>query len=281
MRRFFVEKIESGTALITGGEVHHLKNVLRKNVGDLVFLFDGKGNEYKTEILEINPDSVKVKIILKLRENVEAKIKVNLYQSVPKRKKFDLIVEKTTELGVNTIIPVISERTIPEMAERCVTKLSRWQKIAIAASKQCGRTIVPKVLQVLKFADVVKSINSIEPVATKVETISTSYIIMNSVTEKQSKEKSEKKPPDLKNSISLILWEYEKENTLKNVLKSLDRSAIQSINLLVGPEGGFSDSEIELAKKNNIISVSIGKRIFRAETAPMAAVANILYELED
>lgn len=250
--RFFVENIESDTVILKGTEAHHLKNVLRKKAGDAVFLFDGKGNEYRTEIKKLGNNEIELKVLSKTQKDIEPKIKINLYQSIPKLKKFDFIVEKSTELGVSKIIPVISERTVYNVAaERSSAKLSRWQKIALSASKQCGRTVIPEISSVMNFDNAVKS------------------VIAANVAAEQSSAKT----------CSLIFWECEQNLTLKKVLSSLI-SHIASLNLFIGPEGGFSNAEIDLAKKNNIISVSLGKRILRAETAPIVVISNILYELE-
>jgi len=263
--RFFVENIDGKTITIEGSEAHHIKNVLRKKTGDAVFLFDGKGNEYKAEIVSIPcrgdfsrpASSVKLKIVTKTKKDTEPKIKINLYQSIPKLKKFDFIIEKSTELGVSKIIPVISERTqfvILSPANSGINsaknlkKLNRWQKIALSASKQCGRTVVPEICSVTNFQDAVKSVCA---------------------GENPSK------------SISLIPWECEQKNTLKTVLQSNSLiSNLLSLNLFIGPEGGFSNSEIELACKYGVIPVTLGKRVLRSETAPIVVISNILYEWE-
>ncbi len=246
MQRFFVENIDGDIAEISGSEAHHLKDVLRKKVGDAVFLFDGKGNEYKAEIERIGELEIRLKVVSKEQKDIEPKIKINLFQSIPKLKKFDFIVEKSTELGVSKIIPIISERTIPELSLRAKAKQSRWQKIAMSASKQCGRTVVPEICSVTNFQDAVKSV-----------CIS-------------------KNPPE---SISLIPWECETKTTLKKLLTTYHLS-LTTFNLFIGPEGGFSNTEIERARKCGVIPVTLGKRILRTETAPIVVISNILYELE-
>ncbi|MBN1383965.1 MAG: 16S rRNA (uracil(1498)-N(3))-methyltransferase [Elusimicrobia bacterium] len=268
MKRFFIENITGDTVVLTGSEAHHLKNVLRKKTGDMVFLFDGKGSEFKAEIVEIiatKPreqrdklrfDSVRLKIISKTQKDIEPRIKINLYQSIPKLKKFDFILEKSTELGVSKIIPVMSERTqITQInppaggADYADKKQVRWQKIVLSASKQCGRTVIPEIAPVVNFDNAVKSVAD--------------------------------------RDYSLIFWESETKVTLKQILKRINvpaspsgGSMYQLINVFVGPEGGFSIAEIELAGKNNIMPVSLGKRILRTETAPIVVISNILYELD-
>ncbi|PKM92735.1 MAG: 16S rRNA (uracil(1498)-N(3))-methyltransferase [Elusimicrobia bacterium HGW-Elusimicrobia-4] len=251
MQRFFVENIDGDIAEISGSEAHHLKDVLRKKVGDAVFLFDGKGNEYTAEIERLRDKEIELKILSKTQRNSEPKIKINLYQSIPKLKKFDFIVEKSTELGVSKIIPVISERTVPELSLRAKAKQSRWQKIALSAAKQCGRTVVPEISSITDFQSAVKSVCV---------------------------------GKNLSESVSLIPWECEQKTTLKQLLSDAKASATHSllaINLFIGPEGGFSTAEIERACKCGIIPITLGKRILRTETASIVVISNILYELEN
>ena len=246
MQRFFVENIKGDTVLIEGTEAHHLKNVLRKKAGDEVLLFDGRGSEYKAKIEKIDESVVKTRIVSKIQKDIESKIKINLFQSIPKAYKFDFIVEKSTELGVSEIIPVVSERTQGDLIRDegySEKKLLRWKKIAVAASKQCGRITIPEILPISSFTNAVRSIQCIPK------------------------------------AVSIIPWECENKNNLKTVLKNFD-SEIQTVNLFIGPEGGYSNSEIEAAKKNDIVPVSLGKRILRTETAPIVVISNILYELD-
>ncbi|MFA5779192.1 MAG: 16S rRNA (uracil(1498)-N(3))-methyltransferase [Elusimicrobiota bacterium] len=282
MQRFFVENINGDIVEITGSEAHHIKNVLRKKKGDAVFLFDGKGNEYETKISEIT-DNIKLKIISKTQKDFEPKIKINLYQSIPKFKKFDFIVEKSTELGVSKIIPVISQRTQITFTplDRNLSngagikdtdytdrKIKRWQKIAISAAKQCGRNIIPEISPVANFHDVVMSLRA--TTATTGSPRGRSPVGVNP---------DKAGPCSVSEVISIIPWECEQKTTLKKILSILN-SQFSILNLFIGPEGGFSNAEIELAKKCGVIPVTLGKRILRTETAPIVVISNILYELE-
>ncbi|MFH0948735.1 MAG: 16S rRNA (uracil(1498)-N(3))-methyltransferase [Elusimicrobiota bacterium] len=248
MQRFYVPPgrvIDGETIEISGSEAHHIKNVIRKKIGDVVFLFDGQGVEYEAEIERLRDLEIRVKIVSKTQRDIESKIKINLYQSLPKGRKFDFIVEKTTELGVSKIIPVISERSvIPSEARNLAVKQARWQKIALSAAKQCGRTVITEI--------------------SPIQTFETAVI---SISQSQSQ------------SLSLIPWECEQKTTLKNLLTTYHLQ-LTTFNLFIGPEGGFSNSEIELAKTSGIIPVSLGKRILRTETASLVVISNILYELE-
>ncbi|OQA90148.1 MAG: Ribosomal RNA small subunit methyltransferase E [Elusimicrobia bacterium ADurb.Bin231] len=256
MRRFYIENIDDVSVIISGSEAHHIKNVLRFDIGAEVLLFDGKGKEFKALIQEFllfnSGPAVKLKIVEEIRKDIESKIKINLFQSIPKFKKFDFIIEKSTELGVDKIIPVISERSSFDLSSVKISgKLSRWRKIAVSAAGQCGRILVPEVVNPTKFADAVNAV----PRITGNESFSGSRYI------------------------SIIPWECEQETSLKQVLKHIG-SNISVINLFVGSEGGFSNVEIELAEKNGIVPVSLGKRILRVETAAIAVMANLFYEFE-
>ncbi|MFH1541122.1 MAG: 16S rRNA (uracil(1498)-N(3))-methyltransferase [Elusimicrobiota bacterium] len=283
MQRFFVENINNDTVEIFGDEAHHIKNVLRKKIGDVLFLFDGKGVEYEAEIEKIRELEIRLKIISKIQRDIESKIKINLYQSLPKGRKFDFIVEKTTELGVSKIIPVVSERTIfqmslqePILSTRGNSKHARWQKIALSAAKQCGRTVIPEISPIQTFQDSVMSLR-IPPSITAMDEVSIGEVSTGEVLASEVSKQSQFSSCEV---ISIIPWECEQKITLKNLLTTY-HSPIVAINLFIGPEGGFSNSEIELAKKCGIISTTLGKRIFRSETAPIVVISNILYELEN
>ena len=151
-------------------------------------------------------------------------------------------------MGVAKVIPMISERTQYSIQDESKNshKLSRWQKIAISASKQSGRTAVPEIFPIKSFKNAIESLDK-----------------------------------DLKTSISLIAWECEEKNKLKDIfLPMTQHRELSDINLFIGPEGGFSDTEIEFAKKNSLIPISLGKRILRTETAPIVMISNIIYELD-
>ncbi|MBI5078792.1 16S rRNA (uracil(1498)-N(3))-methyltransferase [Candidatus Saganbacteria bacterium] len=267
MTRLFVPKDQ--LPVITGPDVHYLRSVLRMKAGDALELFDGTGNVYAAKILKIEDKKIICEIIGTRRQNSEPQVKVTLAQALPKAKKMDFIVEKCVELGVHEIIPMLTERTVVARLWRALpsSRIDRWQKIAKEAAEQCGRAIVPAILPLTNFTDLLKMRGQF--------------------------------------NLALIPWELEKEKTLKQALKSvvaelalpvaetskvrLWRAATNyhsttyrpnHLLLMIGPEGGFSAKEVEEAQKAEFTSVSLGKRILRAETAGMAALAAIMYELD-
>ncbi len=169
-------------------------------------------------------------------------VEVDLYQGLPKSDKMDLIVQKCTEIGVSTVIPVITDRVIVKLDDKSAAKkVERWNKIAIEASKQSGRQ---------KFSTV------------------DNVTFLENIIEKLSKY-----------DIVIVPYECEKTSTLKAKLKN--NKEIKSIAVVIGPEGGFSEKDIEVLERcPNVEKVSLGKRILRTETAGIATLAMILYEYE-
>ncbi|MDD4179695.1 MAG: 16S rRNA (uracil(1498)-N(3))-methyltransferase [Candidatus Margulisbacteria bacterium] len=241
MPRVFVDKNELPE--ITGPAVHHLRDVLRLKAGEAIDLLDGLGNIHHAKIITLGKERISCQVLSSEKMLTEPAVKVALAQALPKAAKMDLIIEKCTELGVTSIIPLITART-----EAKTAKLERWQKIAKAAAEQSGRAIIPEITSPLKFANVL-----------------------------QLKDQYD---------LALIPWELEQETKLKQALISkFPNSPIRitqspNILILIGPEGGFTQQEIELAKNAGFTPVSLGKTILRTETAGLAALAAIMYELE-
>ncbi|MFH1826119.1 MAG: 16S rRNA (uracil(1498)-N(3))-methyltransferase [bacterium] len=227
--------------IITGSDAHQIKNVLRLKPGAEIELLDGRGNVYFARIRELATDKVTCEIISTQQADSTAKIKITLAQCLPKAKKMDLIIQKCTELGAAEIIPVLSERSIAKG-----DKNERWQKIAKEAAEQSGRTTIPKIAPLTNLADVLK----------------------------------------VQADLKLIPWELENQESLKEALISkypnIHSPITQSpdILILIGPEGGFSKSEVNQASLAGFIAVSLGKNILRTETAGLAALAMINYQFD-
>ncbi len=243
MHRFFVPKdaIKQNKATLSGSDVHQIRDVLRLSEGSDIELLDGTGNIYAAKIKKLKKDEASCDIISYRESKSEPNIQITVIQSLPKGPKMDMIVQKMTEIGAHKIIPVISERTIVKLSEeKEEKKVLRWQKIAKEASEQSARGIIPHVEEIKTF---------------------------------------EKAIEDAKNyDLALIPWEMEDKATLKNTLNKNKKAG--NIVIAIGPEGGFSKDEIEKAKKAGFISISLGKRILRTETAGIVVLAEILYEFE-
>jgi len=246
MHRFYVQKeqIKDNAVQISGSDVNHIKNVLRLGIGDKIEVFDSAQNVYEVELTNNSRELIRGNIISKQTSNIESAIKVTLAQCLPKGKKMDLIIRMATELGVYSVIPVISERSIPKIEDKEDKKIEHWQKTAKEASEQSGRSVVPEVAPLTSFKELLKTAKDY--------------------------------------SLAIMPWESEKKISLKNVLTgSLVNGLTGLLLLTIGPEGGFSQNEAEDAEKAGIKLVSIGKRILRCETAAIAALAQIFCQLED
>ena len=247
MHKFFVEKnqIENNKIYIEGKDVNHISNVLRLEKKEKIQICNKNTLEnYIAEIEEIQKEKIITNIVEKLQISVESNVEIHLYQGLPKADKMELIIQKTTELGIYKIIPVDMVRCVVKLDEKDIKKkIERWQKIAEGAAKQSKRDIIPKIENKLKLKDLINKIKEYD--------------------------------------IFIVAYEEEEEKTLKQVLKKLENKNNYKIGILIGPEGGIDLKEIEILKENGAIIVTLGKRILRTETAPIAMVSNILYELEN
>ena len=246
MSKFFVkpEQIKNDNIIIDGDDVNHILNVLRMKKDDEIQVCNQvTGENYKARIMQYSKNEIECKIEEKIGKSTESNVHITLFQGIPKFEKMELIIQKNTEVGVNNIVPVIMERTVVKLDEKVASKkLDRWQKIAEIAAKQSMRDIIPNV----------KSI------------ITTKEIDVDMY------------------DVVLVAYENEEHNMLKAELKKLESQNKQEYNIaiVIGPEGGISEKEIELLDEKNVKFVSLGKRILRTETAGLVMAGNILYELE-
>lgn len=244
MSRYFVNntQITENKITIIGEDYQHLKKVLRAIKGDFITVCCD-GFDYTAEINEISNDYISSIIIDKKLNLTEPALKVTLYQGLPKADKMELIVQKCIELGINEIVPVITERCISKINtdKDARNKISRWQKIALEAAKQCNRGIIPRIGMPIKF-------NAATYLASKMD-------------------------------LSVIPYEKESATGFKNVVSS--GKSITTASIFIGPEGGFTEQEILLAESQGIRKITLGPRILRTETAGMVALSLMMYELGD
>lgn len=237
------EQINGGNAYIEGEDVKHIKDVLRYNINDNIDICDENGIKYIAQIINMAKEKISLKILEVSEETSEPSVNITLFQGLPKVDKLEMIIQKCTELGVSEIVPVITERVIVKLDEKSASKkLERWNKIAQEAGKQSGRQKIPKV----------KNINNLKNL---IEILP-------------------------KYDILLLPYECEKEVTLKSVLRNLDKN-VKNIAIFIGPEGGFSENDLKLLNLPNVKKVTLGPRILRTETAGLATVSMVLYELQD
>ena len=247
MGKFFVKtnQIEDDKIFILNDDVNNIKNVLRLNISDKIEICNkDNGENYNCEILNISNNQIECKILCKINSTTEGNVKIDVYQGIPKFDKMELIIQKGTELGVTSFIPVKFNRCIVKIDKKDEDKkISRWQKIAEVASKQSGRDIVPSVEKIVSVKDICDIIN--------------------------------------KYDIVLLAYELEKDNFIKNELQKIKSSKLNyKIAIVIGPEGGIEENEKALLEESGAKVISLGKRILRTETVCMQMVSIIMYELE-
>ena len=246
MYKFFItqNQIDENTATILGEDVNHISNVLRLKKNDNIILCNkDEGSSYNTEIIEISKEYIRCSIINKILETIESSVSVDIYQGIPKADKMEYIIQKATEIGVKNIYPVSMERCVVKLDSKTETKkIERWNKIAEVAAKQSKRDFIPKVENVIKIENICQNTS--------------------------------------KYDIILIAYEKEESNTLKKELKNIDKNKELKIAVVIGPEGGIAQNEIERLILSGAKVVTLGKRILRTETASLVVLSNIIYEFE-
>lgn len=248
MYQFFVEpsQINDKRVIITGGDVNHIKNVLRMKPGEELAVSNGAdGREYRCGIVSITEDAVTCELRFIREEGLELASKVFLFQGLPKGDKMELIIQKAVELGAYEIIPMETKRAVVKLDEkRARSKVNRWQAIAEAAAKQSKRGIIPQVHQVVSFRE---ALSYAEHMA-----------------------------------VRLIPYELaEGMDATKRVMEQLGRDKPESVAVFIGPEGGFDEAEISAAAKSGVKPITLGRRILRTETAGFTTLAFIMYQLEE
>ena len=226
---------------LVGDDAYHIARSLRMAVGDTVTVSDGTGRTYECTLTKIRDDVCECRIISSEASGAESPVRVTLYMAYPKGDKLEVVIQKAVELGAVRIVPFESERCIKRpKAEKLDRQMARLTKIAEEAAKQCGRDILPEVSRPLTFSEMLKSA--------------------------------------AQGGLALFCYEGEGERTLKSALE--ERVDIKEISVIVGCEGGFSEEEAEAARQAGCISVTLGKRILRCETAPSYVLSAISYRFE-
>ena len=240
MKRIFVKDVTSEAITISGGDANHLARSLRAKRGDRITAVDGAGNCALLELIDFDRETIAARRVSEIQK-IAAEKRIVLADCLPKQNRFDNIIEKATELGVDRIEPLISDRTIARPNQRGTSKLERWSRIAKEAAEQCARDTIP-------------TIGNIRPLNDWLEEIS---------------------PLD-ENTLLLFCWESERTTTIREVLSSVRD---KNIFVLIGPEGGFSEREVHAVKSAGGVSVTLGKRVLKTDTAAISVLAMINYEL--
>jgi 16S rRNA (uracil1498-N3)-methyltransferase len=246
MHRFYVntDQIKEKSITITGQDVNHIKNVLRMKPGDELVICDGQGKDCYCIINRVCDHEVIASVKLVSDTDTELPVKITLFQGLPKSDKMELIIQKAVELGVYEIVPVMMSRSVVKYSDdkKETKKLERWQAIAESAAKQSGRGFIPRVCKVMSFKEAVTYAGKLD----------------------------------------WAVLPYENAKGMKDTKEALGRlKDCKTAGFFIGPEGGFEDSEVELARDENITSVSLGRRILRTETAGLALLSMIMLYLEE
>jgi 16S rRNA (uracil1498-N3)-methyltransferase len=262
--RFFIDpsQISGDRIIITGDDLRHIRTVLRRKPGDQLLLLDGKGGEYLVSISELRRDAIDTAIVERAQLEVKGP-RIILGQGLPKADKMDLIVQKATELGVSSIVPLVTERTNVKVRDG-EKRVMRWQKIAREAAMQSQRPDIPTVEQVTGLSEFLDGLAGSE----------TSLHPPVARGENEAGGAPDASP--FAGTVLLIPWE-EGTQPIKEVLRSYP--AARTVVVLIGPEGGFSLNEANMAREKGFRAVSLGPTILRTETAAIAALSMIGYEL--
>ena len=242
MPHFFVdEEIESKEYSLFGEDGRHISKSLRMNKGESLTLCSPSGTVHNCVVEEISGDMVKVNVLSSKISEAEPDVKVTLYQALPKGDKMELIIQKAVELGVSEIVPVAMKNCVVKLDEKkAQSKCKRWQAIAESAAKQSKRTVIPQIQMPLSWKQALEEAKELE----------------------------------------VVLVPYENERGMeatREIFRSIPEGA--SIGVMIGPEGGFSPEEIAQLDKD-MHRISLGRRILRTETAGMATLSMLIYELD-
>ena len=244
MHHFFVtpDQVDEQNIYIKGSDVNHMRNVLRMKTGGQVEVSDGNNLKYLCKIVDYETDRAVLKILERRKADTELLSKLYLFQGLPKSDKMELIVQKAVELGAYEIVPVATKRCVVKLdAKKAEKKVERWNSIAESAAKQAGRSIIPEVSEVMSYQAALRMVKELDVV--------------------------------------LIPYELaEGMEETKAVIKAMKSG--QSVGIFIGPEGGFEQEEVEEAVMQGAKPVTLGRRIIRTETAGMAMLSILMFELE-
>lgn len=244
MHRFFVPQLYNETMTIEGVDARHISKVLRMQPGAQLQLVSDDGVSALAEITAIDSECVTVHCLEKLAESHEPAVRLILAQGLAKGEKMEFIIQKAVEMGAYSVVPVAMEHSVVRLdGAKAAKKVERWQKIAESAAKQSKRDIIPEV----------------QPVQTMEQMLAANDC-----------------------ATKIIAYECEDKKSLKAALKEAQaKGALTDLLLIIGPEGGISEAELDAARAAGAVPVSLGRRILRAETAGLVAISAIFYETGD
>ena len=255
MNRFFVppEAFASHPVVLTGDQAHQIRRVLRMRLGERVTLLDGQGYAYEAILIALGETDAKFQVVKRWTASGEPQTQITLYQAVLKGDNFAWALQKGTEVGVSRFVPTVCERNVVDDLDAVEGKRERWLRIIQEAAEQSGRARLPELTPAELLRQAVASLH-LSPLAAG-----------------EAQEQA----------LRLMPWENEPSVRLRDALAGCNFAAGASIEVFVGPEGGFTEEEVTLARRYGVRTVTLGPRILRAETAGVVTAALILYETGD
>ena len=253
MYHFFVEpgQVHEDYVEILGGDVNHMKNVLRMKPGEEITVSDGFGHEYGCKVTLLEEDAVRAEILECREVSVELPSELVLYQCLPKGDKMELIIQKAVELGAARVVPVASRRCVVKLDQKkAESKRKRWQAIAESAAKQSGRAVIPEVGPVVSFKEALKD-------AERLDIRLIPYECADELLTKEGQTPMEQ---------------------TRRLLMDMKRG--QSVGIFIGPEGGLEKEEVATAMEAGTRPITLGKRILRTETAGLCILSVLMLQLE-
>jgi 16S rRNA (uracil1498-N3)-methyltransferase len=246
--RFFVDPALLGgdRVALSGPQAHQIRRVLRLKVGDRVVLVDGAGQEYRVRLDEVRSSAVSGTVELIRPSRPEPSLILTLYQALVQRDRFEAALQKGTEVGISRFVPTWCERSNVSGERIDEKRLERWRRIVTEAAEQCERGIVPEVTPPVRFDDAIAAGVAAGPL--------------------------------------LMAWEREDARSIRSALVAALKTGDggrSSLGLFVGPEGGFTATEVAVARDAGALTVSLGPRILRTETAGPILAALALYDAGD
>ena len=266
MHRFFVpaEWLRGTQIVVTGPLVHQMRRVLRLRAGEHVIFLDNSGWETEAELISLDDEAVAAAVKRKALGTSEPRTKITVFQSLLKGDRLSNVLEKCTEIGAVEFVPIVAERCIVGDVDQAADRSKRWQRILVEAAEQSRRSKLPVLRPALLLVNALESIGG--------------------------------------RGVSVIPWEDEHSMTLATVLSShtiTQAAPVEpargkrktegappprrpfAVNVFIGPEGGFTQGEIAIARQYGVTPVTLGPRVLRAETAGLVAATIILQEMGD
>lgn len=247
MQRYFIDPSQFGenAVVITGEDARHIGKVMRSRPGDKLIVSDGHSRDALVQITAIDPQEVAAEVLEAVEPAGEPRLRVTVAQSLPKSDKMETVIQKCTEIGAASFLPFISERTVVQYdGKKEEKRAARWRKIAKEAAEQAHRSRIPDVGTPVSWRELLTGMSAYDQV--------------------------------------LLCYEQEHGAQLRDAIKpfmgKLTPEQTASIMVIVGPEGGFAEQEVRDAEAAGAVSIGLGRRILRTETAAMAALTCIMYE---